>query len=313
MEYKMAVITTSTTGIEHVSNLLIAIGVGGFEVCDSADFLEFLQTKTPAYDYVDDSLMQLANQRSSIKFYTADNEQGDETITIVEKALLELKATEIGKDCGTLEMNVSVVDDSDWKDNWKQFYKPITISDLVVCPAWESVDTDKKVLKIDPGMAFGTGSHETTSLCLEFLQTIDLSDKNVLDVGCGSGILSQAAVLLGAPYACGCDIDDAATTCALANAKLNGLSDKTDYYTGDLLEKITGKYEVVVANIVADIVMMLTSDIKKVIKEDGVFISSGIISERVSEVRNFIESNGFEIIEIRERRGWAAIKAQLKN
>ena len=313
MEYKMAVITTASDGIEHVSNLLITVGVGGFEVCDSADFMEFLNTRTPAYDYVDDALMALASSRSCIKFYTADNEQGEDTINMVEKALLELRVSEIGKLCGTLEMNVSVVDDSDWKDNWKQFYKPITIDRLVVCPAWESVDTDKKILKIDPGMAFGTGSHETTSLCLEFLQTIDLSDKKVLDVGCGSGILSQAAVLLGAPYACGCDIDDAATTCAKANARLNELEDKTDYYTGDLLEKITGKYEVVVANIVADIVMLLTSDIKKVIKEKGVFISSGIIVERVNEVKAFIESNGFEIIEIRERRGWAAIKAQCIN
>ena len=310
MEYKMAVITTASEGVEHVSNLLITVGVGGFEVCDSADFMEFLNTRTPAYDYVDDALMSLCSQRSCIKFYAADNEQGENTVNMVERALIELKNSPLGPLCGTLEMNVSVVDDSDWKDNWKQFYKPITIDGLVVCPAWETVNTDKKILKIDPGMAFGTGSHETTSLCLEFLQTLDLSDKRVLDVGCGSGILSQAAVLLGAPYACGCDIDDAATTCALANAKLNGLSDKTDYFTGDLLEKITGEYDVVVANIVADVVMMLTSDISKVIKRGGTFISSGIIVERVDEVRACIEKNGFKITEIRERRGWAAIKAQ---
>lgn len=312
MEYKMAVITTTSVGIEHVSNLLITVGVGGFEVCDSADFMEFLNSRTPAYDYVDDELMKLASARSCIKFYTADNAQGDDTVMLVEKALLQLADSDVGRDCGTLEMNVSVVDDSDWKDNWKQFYKPIVIDKLVVCPAWETVKTDKKVLKIDPGMAFGTGSHETTSLCLEFLQTIDLSDKNVLDVGCGSGILSQAAVLLGAPYACGCDIDDAATTCAVANAALNGVTDKTDYYTGDLLENITGKYEVVVANIVADIVMMLTGDISTVIKDGGIFISSGIIVERVAEVKACIESHGFEILEIRERRGWAAIKARLR-
>ncbi len=312
MEYKMSVISTTTEGIEHVSNLLIAIGVGGFEVCDSADFLEFLHTRTPAYDYVDDSLMSLASARSTVKFYTALNDQGDDIVNSVEKALLELKSTEIGSLCGTLEMNVTTVDDSDWKDNWKQFYKPIVIDGLVVCPAWEQYETDKKLLKIDPGMAFGTGSHETTSLCLEFLQTVDLESSRVLDVGCGSGILSQAAVLLGAPFASGCDIDEAAVTCAIANAKLNGLTDKTEYFAGDLLEKISGKYEIVVANIVADIVMALTADISKVIKDGGIFISSGIISERVDEVKDFIESHGFEILQIKERRGWAAIKARLR-
>ena len=313
MEYKLAVINTSSIGIEHVSNLLITIGVGGFEVCDSEDFKEFLSSKTPAYDYVDEQLMHLSEQRSCIKFYTAINEQGDDTVNLVEKALLELKNSDSDNLFGTLELYTSVVDDSDWKDNWKQFYKPMEIGDrLVVSPAWEDFKTDKKLLKIDPGMAFGTGSHETTSLCLEFLQNESLEDKKVLDVGCGSGILSQAAVLLGAVSACGCDIDEAAVTSAKANAKLNMLEDKITYYKGDLLEKIHDKYEIVVANIVADIVMALTNDIGKVITDNGIFISSGIIVERLEEVSSHIEKCGFKILEIRERRGWAAIRAQRK-
>ena len=311
MEYKLAVINTTSKGIEHVSNLLIAVGIGGFEVCDSEDFKEFLNSKTPAYDYIDEQLMKLAEQRSSIKFYTAVNHQGDQTVKAVEKALAEMKKSDTSNMLGTLELYVSTVDDSDWKDNWKQFYKPIEIgSRLVVAPAWEDHQTDKKLLKIDPGMAFGTGSHETTSLCLEYLHNEDLKNKRVLDVGCGSGILSQAAVLLGAFSACGCDIDLAAVTSAKANAKLNGLEDKVTYYQGDLIDKIHDKFEVVVANIVADIVMALTNDIGKVICDNGVFISSGIIVERVSEVSAHIEKCGFEILEIRERRGWAAIRAR---
>ena len=310
MTYKLAIINTTSVGIEHVSNLLIAIGVGGFEVCDSKDFNEFLQSKTPAYDYVDEELMNLCNQRSCVKFYTADNEQGSDTISITEKALIELKNSDTSNEYGTLEISVCVVDDSDWKDNWKQYYKPMEIGDkLVVAPAWEDVSTDKLLLKIDPGMAFGTGSHETTSLCLEFLQDISLENKKVLDVGCGSGILSQAAVLLGAEFATGCDIDEAAVTCAIANAKINNLIEKTRYYKGDLLEGATEKYDIVIANIVADIVMALTRDIGKVIVTNGVFIASGIISERVCEVSDFIEKSGFEILEIKEKRGWAAIRA----
>ncbi len=313
MQYKMALIYTSHIGIEHVSNLLIAIGVGGFEVCDGEDFKEFLETRTPAYDYVDEELMKLSSQRSCIKFYTADNQQGLDTLLTVEKALSKLKEDDKENQFGTLEFTVCVVDDSDWKDNWKQYYKPMEIGEkLVVTPAWETVETDKLVLKIDPGMAFGTGSHETTSLCLEFLQQESLENKCVLDVGCGSGILSQAAVLLGAKSAFGCDIDDAAVTCAKSNAKLNNLSDKVRYATGDLLDAVNGKYEVVVANIVADIIMMLTSDISTVLKPSGLFISSGIIVERLDEVTKFIENSGFEVIEIRERRGWAAICARLK-
>ncbi len=156
MQYKMAVITTSHTGIEHISNLLITVGVGGFEVCDSEDFNEFLKTKTPTYDYIDDELMKLSSQRSCIKFYTANNEQGSETIDMVEKSLLQLKQSDFSHMLGTLEMNVSVVNDDEWKNNWKQFYKPMIIGDkLLVSPAWENVVTDKILLKIDPGMAFG--------------------------------------------------------------------------------------------------------------------------------------------------------------
>lgn len=313
MQYRMAIVNTSHIGIEHISNLLISVGVGGFEVCDSEDFNEFLETRTPTYDYIDDELMRICSERSYIKFYTADNEQGNDTIKLVEKAIAEFKNEEIAKLCGTLELSVSTVDDSNWKDNWKQFYKPIEIGNrLIVVPAWENVITDKSVLKIDPGMAFGTGSHETTSLCLEYLHDECLLGKRVLDVGCGSGILSQAAVILGADSACGCDIDEAAVTCAECNAKLNGLTNKVSYHKGNLLDLVDEKYEVVVANIVADIVMALTKDIGKVMTHGGIFISSGVIDDRVEEVVRFIRNFGFEILEIRERRGWAAIRARLK-
>ena len=313
MEYKMSVISTSSAGIEPVSNLLVICGVGGFEVCDSEDFKEFLQSRTPAYDYIDDELMCLCAQRSLVKFYTAVNSQGDDIIAQVELALLKLSETDKDNSFGTLELSVTVVDDSDWKDNWKQFYRPMEIgSRLIVAPAWEQMTTDKLLLKIDPGMAFGTGFHETTSLCLELLQKERLEGKRVLDVGCGSGILSQAAVLMGADSACGCDIDEAAVCAAKSNAVLNGLEDKTSYYKGDLLEFADGKYEIVVANIVADIIMQLTRDIKKVLPYGGVFISSGIIDSRVQEVVSFIRDSGFEITQIKERRGWAAIRAVLK-
>ena len=313
MQYKMSVISTSTKGIEYVSNILIINGIGGFEVCDSRDFQEFLDTREPAYDYVDDQLMQLCRQRSCIKFYTALNSQGDDIISAVEKSLADLKEQDNANELGTLELNVTLVDDSDWKDNWKKYYHPLEIGeDLIISPAWENVRTGKKLLKIDPGMAFGTGSHETTALCLEFIYAQDLKGKIVMDVGCGSGILSQAAVLLGADFAYGCDIDQAAVQAAQANAKLNGLESKTAYYRGDLLEFANDKYDIVIANIVADVIKTLVLDLSKVLKSGGVFIASGIICEREREVSDCINSNGFDILEIKERRGWAAILAVLK-
>lgn len=312
MKYKMSVISTTSDGIERVSDLLVINGIGGFEICDSADFMEFLNTRTPAYDYVDDKLMELCSQRSNVKFYTAVNDQGDDMIASVEKALYELKLNDKENIFGTLEISTAIVDDADWKDNWKQFYHPMEIGeDLVVTPAWEQVETDKKVLKIDPGMAFGTGSHETTSLCLELLQKEALLGKRVMDVGCGSGILSQGAVILGAEFACGCDIDEAAVCSAKANARLNGLEGKTLYYRGDLIESADGIYDIVVANIVADVIMELTHDIRRIMQLGGVFISSGIIVERAQEVASVIADCGFKITDIRERRGWAAIRAVL--
>ena len=313
MDYKMSVISTTTEGIEHVSNILIINGISGFEICDSKDFQEFLNSRMPAYDYVDDELMKLCSQRCCVKFYTAINNQGDEIISSVEKSLLQLKQMDCDNTFGTLELSVTIVNDSEWIDNWKKFYHPMEIGNkLIVTPAWENIETDKILLKIDPGMAFGTGSHETTALCLELIQQIQLKGKKLMDVGCGSGILSQAAVLLGADFAYGCDIDQAAVRAAKANAKLNGLEDKTAYYKGDLLEFAREKYDIVVANIVADIIKTLAGDIHKVMEQGGLFIASGIICEREQEVVDCIRNNGFDILEIKERRGWAAVLAVLR-
>ncbi len=313
MDYNMSVIYTSSVGIEHVSNLLIVNGIGGFEVCDSRDFEEFMKTRIPAYDYVDDKLLTLSSQRSAIKFYTAKNSQGDEIIRSVENSLKRLKKADVNGEYGTLEMSVSTVSDNDWKDNWKQFYRPIEIGGkLIVTPAWENVETDLPIIKIDPGMAFGTGSHETTALCLELLSELELSGKRVIDIGCGSGILALAAARLGAGETEGCDIDAAAVAAARANAQINSLEDKAAFVCGDLIELARGRYDIAVANIVADVIKTLSDSVGGILKENGIFICSGIIDSRKDEVIRHIESRGFEITKIGERRGWVAISAVKK-
>lgn len=309
MNYKQMNIETLSTGQEVISNLLIAAGCGGFEVIDPADFQEFIETVTPHWDYVDEELMKRQSDRTVIKVYAADNEQGLEMFKDIERRIEELRGDPQAHLYGTLEITVCDLPEEDWQSGWKQYYKPIHVENLVVVPLWEDYTAaeGETVMKIDPGMAFGTGAHETTRLCLKALTQEELAGKRILDVGCGSGILSIGGVLLGAESAFGCDIDQLAVEVARRNADLNGLKDRTAYAAGDLLEVVEGQYPIVVANIVADVILMLLKDLKTVLLPGGTFIASGIIDDRKEELVAAIQACGLTIQKIEEERGWVAI------
>ncbi len=309
MNYKQMNIETLSTGQEAVSNLLVAAGCGGFEVIDPQDFQEFLDTVTPHWDYVDEELLKRQSDRTVIKVYAADNEQGLELFRDIERRIEALRGDPL---YGTLEITVCDLPEEDWQSGWKQYYKPIHVERLVVVPLWEDYEAQdgETIMKIDPGMAFGTGAHETTRLCLKALTKEDLTDKTILDVGCGSGILSIGGVLLGAKSAFGCDIDQLAVEVAKRNAALNGLENKTAYAAGDLLEVVEGQYPIVVANIVADVILMLLKDLKSVLLKGGTFIASGIIDDRKDELIQAIERCGLTVENIEEERGWVAITAK---
>lgn len=310
MKYREITIHTTSAGIEAVSNVLIALGVGGFEVVDSRDFEEFLETTTPHWDYVDDELLQLRQAESVIRIYLPDNEQGLASFALIRDGMSELGKSELAELYGSLEITLEERDDSQWTDTWKQYYKPIVISDkLAVVPVWEEFEAlpEQKVLWMDPGAAFGTGSHETTALCLGFLSEMDLQGKQVLDVGCGSGILGIAALLLGAERNVGVDIDQLAVKAGGENAARNGVEDKCEFMAGDLVEKVSGTYDVVCANIVADVIKMLLGDIGAFMKEDGRLILSGIIEERTEEIRQAATAHGFCILQEQTKRGWSAL------
>lgn len=312
MNYKQMNIETLSAGQEAVSNLLIAAGVGGFEVIDPKDFQEFLDTVTPHWDYVDEDLLKRQSDRTLFKVYAADNEQGLEMLRDIEARIEELRKTPEAALYGTLEITVCDLPEEDWQSGWKQYYKPIHVERLVVVPLWEDYEAEagETVMKIDPGMAFGTGAHETTRLCLKALTQVDLEGKKVLDVGCGSGILSIGGVLLGAESAFGCDIDQLAVEVAKRNAALNGLEEKTAYAAGDLLSVVEGQYPVVVANIVADVILTLLKDLHRVLLPGGLFIASGIIDTRKEELLAGIKAAGLEILNIEEERGWVAITSR---
>ncbi len=312
MNYKQMNIETLSAGQEAVSNLLIAAGVGGFEVIDPRDFQEFLDTVTPHWDYVDEELLKRQSDRTVIKVYAADNQQGLDMFKDIERRIEELRAIPEASLYGTLEITVCDLPEEDWQSGWKQYYKPIHVNHLVVVPMWEEYQpTDgETVMKIDPGMAFGTGAHETTRLCLKALTKTDLAGKTILDVGCGSGILSIGGVLLGAESAFGCDIDQLAVEVARRNAALNHLEDKTGYAAGDLLSVVEGQYPIVVANIVADVILALLKDLHQVLLPGGLFIASGIIDDRKDELVVAIEKAGLTIENIEEERGWVAITSR---
>lgn len=223
---------------------------------------------------------------------------------------LENRLDELGV---TYKCEIEYVNQEDWETGWKKYYHPMDIGEkLAVCPSWEEYSpAHRKVLKLDPGMAFGTGTHETTYLCLEVLDKSIKGGERVLDVGTGSGILGIGAILLGAGEVQGIDIDPTAVKVAKENAQLNGVADKFKIIVGDLSDKATGKYDIIVANIVANAVMMLSETIKNFLKEGGLYITSGIIDTRKDEVVAKLQSLGLKILKIHEKNGWVCIEATI--
>jgi len=254
-----------------------------------------------------------------VKIYVSDNETGHNQLSAVRDDLVSFKSLDSDNLFGSLRVEIDTMHEEDWENNWKQYFKPIYVGDrLVIKPEWETIpDGDGKIVfNIDPGMTFGSGQHETTRLCVETLDTTVKKGDKVLDLGCGSGILSIIALMLGAGEARAVDIDPNCKKIAYSNAALNGIG--KDVYTvldGNILideefksstEK-SGPYDIVVANIVADVIIPLASDVRRYLKDGGTFIASGIIEMRIDEVKEAIEKNGFEIQEIKKENDWYCI------
>lgn len=307
---------TTTQGIEIVSAFLIEQGVGGVEIKDSQDFENFLNDTEIHWDYVDEELMALKSGETSITFYLPDNAQGKETFLAIQSGLRTLPSLCEGVDLGRLVLERDTVREEDWSTVWKQYYHPTPIRNkLLIVPSWEDEKTDSAgriKLLLDPGMAFGTGTHSSTKLCLEFLQDTVKPDDLMLDIGCGSGILAVASLLLGAQKAVGVDIDELAAKIALENAALNGVEERLTTYVGDLTDKVSGRYDIICANIVADVIIRLCPDVPQFLKPGGSFITSGIIDTRKEDVLAAVRANGFKADVIKEDNGWVALKCSLE-
>ncbi|MBD9218826.1 MAG: 50S ribosomal protein L11 methyltransferase [Clostridiales bacterium] len=315
-------IETTKEGFEPVSGIIYQCGITGVMIEDADDFEEFLENPARDWDYIEDELVeQKHNAKNGITFFVRDNMNGKETFELVKEMLKNAKENEKEIDFGSLDITVKNIKEDDWANNWKKYFKPFAVGDkIVIRPSWEEYNDDgnKTVLKIDPGHVFGTGTHETTQLCIELIENYLKKDDMVLDIGCGSGILSIASLLLGAKYADAVDIDPNAIDIAYTNAGMNDIGRETyDVVSGNILEdedlneKYSGKkYDVVEANIVADVIIALTDKIPQYIKDGGVFISSGIIVERLDDVLEALKGHGFEVLEVKKKKGWSAIASR---
>ena len=318
MEWLELHIDTNHAGLEPLEIFLSANGVDGVVIDDEQDFQNFLENNHQYWDYVDEDLEASMKGKSRITFYLSADDDGFAQLGRLRTALQGFKEAHAGK-YGTLLMTMENLQDADWENNWKQYYKPMEIGErLLVIPEWEQETVKgqakyagKIPLILEPGLTFGTGSHATTRLCLTALEKHITGGQTVLDLGCGSGILSIAALLLGADRAVACDIDEKCMDVAYENAALNGVG--RDRYTvrwGDVVtdqalrQELGGPYDVVVANIVADVIKALASTVRPLVKEGGIFLCSGIIDDRAEEVAQCLRDNGWTIAEAGSSEGW---------
>ena len=314
MEWAEINIYTTTAGIDSVTGILMDLGITGFVIKDAQDFEDFLENKTGNWDYIDDDLMGLKNCETTVTVYIRS--EGAELFAAVKSALAALKSRDTDGAYGRLEYDMSNIREEDWANNWKQYFKPITIGEkLLIKPSWEAADPAEKrrILEIDPASSFGTGQHNTTRLCLELIEENLAQGEKLLDLGCGSGILSIGALLLGAESACAVDIDDNSVRIAAENAQKNGISpERYTAFCGDitsdekLREKIGGGYDIVCANIVADVLIAMSGFFAGFLKDKGKLIVSGIIDTRREDVLSTISFCGFELVKSANSEDWNA-------
>lgn len=302
MDYSEVKLRVHVKDVETAAAIANMVVPYGLYIEDYSD-IEELAPQIAHVDLIEQELLERDREHAVVHFYIAPEENPGEAISFVQE---RLDAQGIG-----YAVELEKVREEDWATAWKQYYHPTKVGErLVVVPSWETYKKSQNevILTIDPGMAFGTGTHDTTRLCLQMLEKFVNTDTVLLDIGTGSGILAIASVLLGAKSALGVDIDEVAVRVARENAKENGVG--IQFVSGDLVKSVKGKYSLITANIVADVIIRLLPDLDQYLDEDGVFLASGIIDARKGDVEQALAENGFHVTSCLEAGGWVAFSAK---
>ena len=309
MDWTKVTVLTTTIASDIVSQLLIDAGSAGTVIEDKND-VQLNQRPEGQWDIIDEEIGRRIGDDVKVSgFYTTDDRIND-ILADIRARVAALTRQAPGVDLGKLEIAVTGVDDEDWAENWKKSYKPFRLGKhIVIKPGWEeySPDDGDKIITIDPGMAFGTGTHETTGMCVGLVEEYAKPGITAMDIGTGTGILAITAALSGAESVLASDIDPVAVRVAAENVKINGFEGKISCVTGDLLEVATEPCDMVIANIIADVIIYIAAPVKRFVKPGGVFICSGIAREREDGVLKALKDAGYDRLDIRHQGEWTAI------
>ena len=308
MDWIKIKIATNKKGLESVTQIFEDAGISSLEIEDNEEFLDVLEQTKIAWDFIEDSLYEEKSKACSVSGYVTSTAEGKKTLEYIRSR-------------APADIFISVIDEEDWAENWKKYFKPIPVGkNILICPVWEKIPDEYKyrtVFKIDPGMCFGTGTHESTRLCIAALEKYIKCGDLVLDLGCGSGILSVIAMLLGASSAIGVDIDENSARVAIENAQKNNVAQKNyKVYTGNLLtdkklcDKIAvQKYNIVLMNIIPDVIIPLLPFVKNILADNGTALLSGIIGRYLPDIENAAQCCGLNIVEIISENDWQCVVA----
>ncbi len=312
MEYIELTVSTSTEGTEIVSEVFMKLGATGTQIIDRNDVPDEDKPKNN-WELIDKTVKENMPQAPEVKAWFEKDDTLFEKISLLKQNLSALLSQDTEAMLGTLSLNETEVQQTDWSENWKKYYKPFRAGKhLVIKPTWEKFDKkeDDLIIEIDPGMAFGTGTHETTKMCIELIEKYYTAG-NILDIGTGSGILAIAAAKLGAKDITAVDIDKDAVQVAIENVALNHLSDTIVVKEGDLVQGIDQTFDFAVANILAPIIIMLLNPLKKHLKKDALFICSGIINDKEQDVLDALEREHYKVLEVLRMGDWTAIVSRI--
>lgn len=321
MEWLELTIKSASEGIEMVAAALTAWGYDSFVIDDQSEFQEFLENNHDYWDYVDEDLSKQMEGVSQIRLYVENGPETMEQVSQLRSQLASLRETYKRVDLGSLEVTMENLQEEDWENNWKQYYRPTAIGDrLMVVPKWLPPECAEERIPVllDPGMIFGTGNHASTRMCMMELERLVKGGEHVLDLGSGSGILSITALLLGAATAAGVDIDPKAEDIARENASFNNLgADRFTALTGNVLGDEVfltslGQGDLVLANIVADVIIPLAPLVPRLMKENATFVCSGVLQMRLQEVLDALNAAGLAVQAVNQQEDWCQITAVRK-